>query len=73
MIVNYKAQYRAKDMQDAVRVATKRWQDVTGNPEAELPWGATITIDDDWEDDRLKDGKHVELNISTDYQSPTAT
>ena len=68
MIVNYNAQFRAADMKDAVRIATKRWQDIVGDAEAELPWGANITIRDDWEDDRLKDGKHVELNISTDYQ-----
>lgn len=71
MIVNYRAQFRAKDMHDAVRIATKRWQDVLGDDSAELPWGATISIDDDWDDDKLKEGKHVELNIATDYTRPS--
>jgi hypothetical protein len=71
MIVNYSAKFRAKDMQDAVRISTKRWQDITGDPSAVLPWGATISIDDDWNDHAIKEGKHVELNISTDFQSPS--
>lgn len=73
MIVNYRAKFRAKDMQDAVRVSTKRWQDITGDPAAELPWSANISIDDDWNDEDLKDGKHVELTISTDFTDHTST
>lgn len=66
MIINYEATYRAADMPSAVRTATKRWREVTADPEAELPWDSNITITDSW-DDREGEGKHVELRINTDY------
>lgn len=71
MIVNYTASFRAENMDDAVRISTKRWREITGKPGATLPWGAIITIDDSWED--TKDGKHVELRISTDYGDEDAS
>lgn len=64
-MISYRAAYRAKNMDDAVAIATRRWRDVTGDETAALPWSATISIDDDWDDEKLKEGKRVELNIST--------
>lgn len=64
-MISYRAAYRAKNMDDAVAIATRRWRDVTGDEKATLPWSATISINDDWDDEKLREGKHVELNIST--------
>ena len=66
MIITYEASFRAVDMDDAVVIATKRWREVTGKPDAELPWDSNMSITDAW-DDREEEGKHVELRINTDY------
>lgn len=65
MIINYEASFRAIDMDDAVVIATKRWREVSGKSDAELPWDSNITITDMWDDG--EEGKHVELRINTDY------
>jgi hypothetical protein len=70
VIIDFKSQFRCENMNDAVLEATKRWRDVTGKPDAELPWSATLSITDDYSDDR--EGKHVELHISTDIPTGDA-
>jgi hypothetical protein len=63
MIVNYTAKYVATDMHDAVAQATERWRTLVGDPEAKLPWGATISMMDS------NGTREVTLNVSTDHDS----
>jgi hypothetical protein len=66
MIVTYTAKFTATDMNDAVEQSTERWRALVGDPEAKLPWGATILVMDD------NGTKEVTLNVSTDHDQGAA-
>ena len=59
-----RAGFRAKNHKEAVEIAEKLWRDFTGDPEAELPWDATLSANAESIETGTMDG-HTEEHIVT--------